>query len=336
MARSRLIAALSFEDRATCGVTDLAGSIDELIMLDYGSRATPGHAARIAREGAWDTVVGLAKQTSMRPTRLKINPYSMRDLEDAVLATDQSTHTYIDISCLTRPHVIAAARACATLTALRCAWSVVYTTPLSYGNLSSVSSGFGWRDTLVLPLGREPSATNEGVSVGLILLGQEAERLQIALDEVEPAAGFAVHVVRDDRPDLYRRTIASNRLVLRHLRSLRMPGQRAEAIRPFLPSLGWVERGVHLPTLLFELAEIVAIVSAAARAAESPVFLFPFGPKVSGFAAAIMLAIEYPEASWCVYPIAVSHPLDYSEGCSDVAVLPESEFMVPSRRASNS
>nr|MBP8182116.1 hypothetical protein [Acidimicrobiia bacterium] len=287
MGPARLIAALSFEDRATCGVVELADRIQELVMLDYGSRATPGHTARRAREQAWNKVGDIGKRTSMSPTRLEINPYSMRDLEDAILAPSPATHTYIDISCLTRPHVVAAARACTELTAQSRRWSVVYTTPLSYGNLNSVTSGFGWRDTLVLPLGREPSASNEGVSVGLVLLGQEAERLQIALDEVEPAAGYAVHVVRDDRPDLYRRTIASNELVLRHLRSLRMPGRRADAIRPFLPSLGWVERGVHLPTLLSELAGIVSTVSSAARAAGAPVFLYPFGPKVSGFAAAL-------------------------------------------------
>ena len=305
MGPARLIAALSFEDRATCGVVELADRIQELVMLDYGSPATPGHTTRRAREQAWNKVGDIGKRTSMSPTRLEINPYSMRDLEDAILAPSPATHTYIDISCLTRPHVVAAARACTELTAQSRRWSVVYTTPLSYGNLNSVTSGFGWRDTLVLPLGREPSASNEGVSVGLVLLGQEAERLQIALDEVEPAAGYAVHVVRDDRPDLYRRTIASNELVLRHLRSLRMPGRRADAIRPFLPSLG------------------------------APVFLYPFGPKVSGFAAALMLATEYPEASWCIYPIAVTHPLDYSEGCSEVAVLPDSAFAQPFANAAD-
>jgi hypothetical protein len=38
MGPARLIAALSFEDRATCGVVELADRIQELVMLDYGSR----------------------------------------------------------------------------------------------------------------------------------------------------------------------------------------------------------------------------------------------------------------------------------------------------------
>lgn len=57
--------------------------------------------------------------------------------------------------------------------------------------------------------------------------------------------------------------------------------------------------------------------------------------KVSGFAAALMLATEYPEASWCIYPIAVTHPLDYSEGCSEVAVLPDSAFAQPFANAAD-
>jgi hypothetical protein len=333
MASARLVAALSFEDRATCGAAELADRVGELVMLDYGSRATPGQAARIARERGWEEVVDLAKPQPVRLNRLGINPYSMRDLEDIVLATGPDTHTYVDISCLTRPHVIAVARACAELSAQNRPWSVVYTTPLSYGNIASTSAGFGWRDTLVLPIGREPSASNEGVSLGLVLLGQEAERLQIALDEVEPAAGFAVHIVRHDRPDLYRRTLASNELVLQHLRSLRMPGRRADAIRPMFPSLGWVERGVNLETMLAELSDIVDSVTAAGRAAGAPIFLYPFGPKLGGFAAALMLASRYPEASWCIYPIAVTHPLDYSEGCSDVAVIPASAFTSGVERA---
>jgi hypothetical protein len=327
MVSTRFVMALSFEDRATCGAAKLVDQIEELDVLDYGSRATPGQAARTARERAWDEVVDLTgPRPSVRLTRIAINPYSMRDLEETILASAPTTHTYIDISCLTRPHVIAVARACAELNAQHRPWTVVYTTPLSYGLNANSSVGFGWRDTLVLPIGREPSASNEGLSLGLVLLGQESERLQIALDEVEPAAGYAVHIVRRDRPDLYRRTLASNELLLRHLRSLRMPGQRADAIRSTFPSLGWVEQGIKIETLLYELGNIVDSVTTAARAAEAPVFLYPFGPKLSGFAAALMLASRYPEASWCIYPIAVTHPLDYSEGCSDVAVFPASVF----------
>ena len=46
MGPARLIAALSFEDRATCGVVELADRIQELVMLDYGSRATPKHTTQ--------------------------------------------------------------------------------------------------------------------------------------------------------------------------------------------------------------------------------------------------------------------------------------------------
>lgn len=322
---AQLVAALSFEDRSTCGAGRVAGSDISLRMLDYGSRATPGQAARQAREDAWSRVKQL-KGDGDGAERITINPYSMRDLEDLVLADESSTHTYIDLSCMTRPHVVAAANACVELSRAGRDWSVIYTTPISYGNIADASAGFGWRDTLVLPIGPEPSASNEGVSLGLVLLGQEAERLQIALDEVEPAAGFAVHLRRADRPDLFRRTLSANKLVLLHLRSLRMPGRRADAIREQFPSLGWVEEGVEMDQLLPGMSEIVDTTVSAARSAGAPVFLYPFGPKLAGFAAAFMLGRRYPEASWCVYPIAVTHPLDYSDGCADVAVLPSSAF----------
>lgn len=322
----RLIAALSFEDRATCGADSVAESLGELVMLDYGSRATPGLPARKAREKSWTKAGRIADGNRSAVRRLEMNPYSMRDLEEAVLSGDPETHTVVDLSCLTRTHVVAAARACDELSRQGRDWSVLYTTPLSYGNIADASAGFGWRDTLVLPIGREPSATNEGVSLGLALLGQESERLQIALDEVEPAAGFAVHVVRRDRPDLYRRTLASNDLVLRHLRSLRMPGRRADAIRAIFPSLGWIERGVALEEMISELGEIVDSLTLAAQAADAPVFLYPFGPKLGAFIASLLLASRYPEASWCIYPIAVAHPLDYSEGCAAVERLPSEAF----------
>ncbi len=323
--RARFVGALSFEDRATCGLGHLVDQLTDVVMLDYGSRATPGQEARTAREGAWNTVVEVASRASITPSRVEMNPYSMRDLEDKILDW-RGSHTFIDISCLTRPHVIAAARACVELSRHGANWSVAYTTPVTYGNHTQRVPGFGWRDTLVLPIGRDPSASNEGLSLGLIILGQEAERLQIALDEVEPAAGFVIHIIRRDRPDLYRRTLASNELVRRHLQSLKMPGERAHAIRPMFPSLGWVERGLNLEDLFASLSEVVNTVVSAARAATAPIFLYPFGPKVSGFAAAMMLATRYPEASWSIYPIAVTHPLDYSEGCSHVSVLPASSF----------
>ena len=53
----------------------------------------------------------------------------------------------------------------------------------------------------------------------------------------------------------------------------------------------------------------------------APVILFPYGPKPLIFVSAFELALEYPEASWFVYPIPSAYDTAYSEGIDETVWL---------------
>lgn len=311
---SLLLAALSFEDRCVGAFRSAvnAGRRFESIFFDYAGKATPEEAASYARYQNWEKIQELAAREGLPVARQRIDPYAMGPLERLVRHRAlQCDSVVVDISCLTRPHVLAVAQA---LLATDTAWTIAYSVPFSYGDLNARASHGGWRDTLVLPLGPDPSFSREGVSLGILLLGHEADRAAIALTEIEPATGIAIVACRRDRPDVHRRALAHNESLLEHLTRLRMPGPLGLDVLPFFPSGGWETSRIYFESLAEDVAAAAARVLRAARALNAPIVLFPFGPKLVVFLFAALLARTYPQASWAVYPVARTHPLNYSDG----------------------
>jgi hypothetical protein len=274
--------------------------------------ATPGDQATELRELSWTRAsAGVTEGETLR--REHIDPYSMAAAETLLRTQiDAVDHVVIDITCMTKPHVLAAA---AVLVGRpRDSWRVAYTIPETYGDLNSRRSTRGWVDTLLLPLGPDPSLSNEGLSLGLMLLGHEAERSLISFEQIEPSAGIAVLFRRADRPDLERVTRHRNRLLLQRLQRLRMPiGKRLRDETLDFPVL-WEVLEIPMHDLVPGVARIVGSLVGPARRVGAPVVLYPFGPKMAIFLAALLLWRYYPEGSWAVYPIASTHPLDYSDG----------------------
>ena len=311
------LAALSFEERclaATKQVLTKETKPVSIVLLDYGATATPGSEATSLRNAHWAAIDNEASEHGIACSRRAINAYSMADLEEIVYQnTRGERRLLVDISCMTRPHILALAVSLTKAKNVE-SWTVAYTKPLSYGDLNAPNASGGWRDTLWLPLGEDPLLRNEGLALGLLAVGHEADRAGIALREIEPAAGIAIYSRRVDRPDLHRAALEKNRLLFSYLRQLRMPGPRGQAVKRFFRDGGWEIVGVRMERVVEDVARVAARVVRAAVALDSPIVFIPFGPKLVVLIVAWLLARECPDRSWAIYPVARTHPLGYSDG----------------------
>jgi hypothetical protein len=316
--RVGFLGALSFEERCSAALTswlEAESSQNRFAQFfSYDDKATPDVEANMARETNWERIRKLAAAARLPLERERLDPYSMGDLEGQIAAiAEQVDEIVLDLSCFTKLHLMAAARAVLRLDDST-GWSVTYSRPYSYGDLNAPKARGGWLDTLVLPLGDDPSLTNQGMALGVVLAGMEADRTAIALNELEPASGLIIFCRSVDRPDLQRLTIANNSLLLAHLQGLRMPGPQGKRILPYFSSGGWEVEKIQLEFVVDELGRCLGRIVNAAEAIAAPVILFPFGPKIAVFLASLYLARHYPQASWTVYPIPKTHPIDYSDG----------------------
>jgi hypothetical protein len=320
--RSTFIGALSFEERCVAGleltrsegVTGMTST-----LFDYRQMATPGEDASELRQRSW-TRASMSVSVGEELSRIHIDPYSMADAEELIRAQCSETgYIVIDITCMTKPHVLAAAAVLAQQP--QTSWRILYTIPETYGDLNSRRASRGWTDTLLLPLGPDPSLGNEGLSLGVIMLGHEAERSLIALEHLEPAAGAAIIFRRSDRPDLERVTRSRNRLLLERLQRLRMPvNSGLRRLSGDFPER-WEVVQLEMDDVVDGTARLVSLLADHASHAHAPVVLYPFGPKLAIFVAGLVLWRQYPQASWAVYPVASTHPLDYSDGILRTVVL---------------
>ena len=235
-----------------------------------------------------------------------------------VAQSEDADEVIIDLSCFTKLHLMAAARAILKFdSAIN--WSVIYSNPFSYGNLNAPTARGGWQDTLMLPLGDDPSLANQGMALGLMLAGMEADRTTIAMNELEPASRHDhLQVEARTGPILQRLTYANNALLLAHLRDLRMPGPRRRDLFPYFPSGGWELEKIRLENVIVDMARCLGRIISAADVIGAPIILFPFGPKTVVFLASLYLAKGYPTRSWAIYPIAKTHPIDYSDGVRSI------------------
>jgi hypothetical protein len=314
----RLLAALSFEERCLASLADWSGSDGNpkksAVFFSYDDRATPDREANVLREANWRRIIELAEHSGTVVSRYKLDPYSMGPLEDYIEeAAADSDKIVIDLSCFTKVHLMAIARAVQKLDP-GTAWSICYSSPFSYGDLNAPTARGGWQDNLVLPLGDDPSLAKQGMALGVLLAGMEADRSAIAMSELEPASGLIIIACTRGRPDMQRLAVANNSLLFTHLRELRMPGPLGKEILPYFPSGGWEVAKVYVDSAVEDLSGYLSRIVRAANSLTAPVVLFPFGPKIVNFVAALYLARYYPAASWAIYPVPKTHPLDYSDG----------------------
>ncbi len=324
-----MIASLSFEERCTGAIKKSISSnfkISEIAMLDYKSSATPGTEASELRNKNWNVVNQIADKIDVPCNRVEANAYSMDDLED-IVANKLGLHSELlfDISCMTRPHVLGLAASLARLPKDK-KWRIAYTKPMTYGDLNAPKAAGGWNDTLWLPLGDDASLENQGLAVGLIASGHEAARTSIALKEIEPSCGLVIVPTRVDRPDLHRVILDKNDSLFRFLNGLRVAGPRGEKAESHFKNGGWEIEHAKMENIVADISQIVIRAINAAMELESPVVLVPFGPKLVVFISAWMLAKEYADRSWAIYPVAKTHPLAYSDGILDTEFVSSEEL----------
>lgn len=320
------VLALSFEPRVTAAFEVYAAQrgAGRLVCLDYRSTSTPGLDAASRRSSAYAALSVSAKAAGWSIVRRNVDAYSSRGLRRILeeVASD-SDRLVVDLTCMTRAHAVAAASA---LACISCEWTTVYSLPDSYGQLKANRGD--WRDTLFVPLSEDSEFRNQGMSLGVLLLGHEAARVTIALEEIEPSAGIVLIAESAGRPDVHRLTERSNAETLAYLESLVSAGPRAGRLRGASGLSGWLRKHVDAADPAGSVsADIGRLVRDAKVATPSvPIVLFPFGPKNLVFSVSYLLARLYPHWSWCICPVSRTHPLDYSFGVAGILTIRRAEY----------
>lgn len=303
------IGALSFEDRCVASIVALARNeirTTRGIVLDYIPSVSLPREAQRRRDMNWDFLVNLRERPFIEGVeRIKVDAYRFQALQDIledVLLQVGDGPVIIDITCLTKIHALTVASTLAKQPhALR--WVIAYSIPESYGTLTNPSQDLPhWKDIIVAPLAETALLFNEASGRGIIIPGHEADRLILALAEIEPAGGLILIGETDRRPDLRIVTQRKNQKTIQQLTRMR--------------ASDWVNRTISI-TDLSGLSNLVNREIELAKKHQAPVVLFPYGPKSMLFAAAYQLASEYPESSWFVYPIPSSYDINYSSGVEE-------------------
>ncbi|MFQ5852219.1 MAG: hypothetical protein ACE5JU_16750 [Candidatus Binatia bacterium] len=298
--------ALSFEQRCSGSLIALQRAqirITRGVLLNYDTNIRLSIEAEQQRNSNWGDITELSENVFASGIgKRSVAAYGFMEfqekLEQEVWAADVDLVVF-DITCLTKIHTLALA---ASLP--RCPrpvrWALAYTIPENYASLGEApDQSPGWADIIVAPLGETASLFNEASGRGVIIPGHEADRLVVGLAEIEPAGGLIAIAETRQRPDLRHISERRNQTVIRQLTRMR--------------ASNWVKHLVGV-TALSSMMRLVRDEIKKARAHRAPVILFPYGPKPLLFVSAFVLAGEYPEASWFVYPIPWSYDVPYSEG----------------------
>jgi hypothetical protein len=300
------IGAASFEDRCLGGICALRENelqLDQAFIIIYGPAPNErrGTEARRVSNRAHLTqhLAPLLSNGPISEISLSAYSYSAMERQCAQWFAIENTDIYIDVTCLTRIHTIALAASIS-----RCAGAhrlfVQYTIPENYSGIPRHETrDAGWKDILVSPFSDYSRFFNEGSSRGILLLGHEADRVVIALAEIEPAGGVIISPFTRQRPDLRVESRRRNARIVQQLLTMRSAQWRSEDVEIMdMDALhASVRREVHQAT-----------------SAHAPVILFPFGPKCLLLSCALQLAAEYYENAWFVYPIPSSYDPFYTEG----------------------
>lgn len=295
---------MSFEERCVGSLLALSSArarFDEATLLIYPTDVRPLSEDLEARQRNLERFKDMEVSASRAAfTQTTIEPYSFSAMQQ-LLADIIARHPDVivfDVTCMTKVHTLALA-AMLAIQGSSMEWLIAYSIPENYGTLESRRRWSGWRDLIVAPLAETATLSNEAHGRGIIIPGHEADRLVVALAEIEPPGGTILLTETPARPDLRQVSIQHNRKIIRQLTSMR--------------SADWSERTISAEQHNLLKGCIAGQISKAAEF-DAPVILFPFGSKSFIFVAGFVLASEYPQGSWFVYPIPSSYDVNYSEG----------------------
>ena len=315
------VSAISFEERCKTSCSELA--LRKLfpncaILIDYASKAFPQDLDQYYRRKHKDEMEKLLSGAKSINVSKKLNPYSISNLRKFfldILNNESSDKIIFDISCLTRPTIIAIA---SVLAEKKNKFEIyfIYTPPESY-NIGKENM-HGWVDTLIIPIGHPISLQREGQARGIILVGHEAERLSLALNELEPGAGSIIYSNTKRRPDFMKLAYESNINITKHLLSLKMP--RQEDISNISKESEWKEYFIEIDDFI-GLKEILKKQISDIKRDDSPLILYPYGPKILTLSACILLSCLETVNCWAVYPVPYQYNIDYSFKSSEIFIM---------------
>ena len=310
---------VSFEDRCTSGstvVADLCGRIDRCMLFDYPTVAEPIQADhRLRREHA-DLIKKALDRKCDRVTTVRVNPFAINELAEttrALFEGNEHVPIVIDFTCMTRIHLFAVASLVSEGRMRGRKVLFCYSQPESYNPRPGLRAG--WPDTIVVPVGRHRVFRREGHARGVVIVGHDAERLSVALSELEPAAGSLIYTKTEGRPDFLRRARESNKETAGRLLGMKMPQATAQALSE--STNAWKEWTVGVMSFR-ELNIALGDQIRAAEADDGPIVLYPFGPKPLSLATAVIFASNDTVVSWAVYPIRDKYKVGYTEGTAEV------------------
>lgn len=297
------VGAVSFEERSTASLESLlatGATVRRVIALEYATTLRPARAGQNRRDKVRDKLRVLARSLGCRdPESVEVHPYTFESLVAGLqqLAPDSTHPVVVDVSCLTKLHVIALGCHLSSRPPNE-EWFACYTTPQNYTIASAET--YGWQDILVVPLADSPTDfVNERNSRGVILAGHEGDRLNVSFHELEAAGGSFVYIQLPGRPDLRLRSTDVNRPLYRELTRRH--------------SSAW-SKVVISQDRTDQLLELIEREVAAARRFSSPLVLYPYGPSAAVLNATMRLCQIYQEASWFVYAVPSGYDVNYTEG----------------------
>lgn len=304
---------VSFEERSLswCRALTEAGLLPrEMLVFDYETVAVPEDEDRNVRGQQRTYFSGVLGESAPLPFSHARNAFALTGLEQQMRSLFKRASgglVLIDISCMTRVHIFATIRG--LLRSERRGTEVVfcYTSPRYYG--FERGSRLCWKDVLFVPIGEPGRFEREGHARGLILVGHDGERLCVALQELEPAAGKLVYSSTRDRPDFLKAAHEANSHVTERLLRLRMPGSMLSNDR----DMSW-----HSVTVPIESSgELESIVKEEVERAQNdraPIIMYPFGPKIQTLSASLVLASTPGTSAWAVYPVPFRFDMNYTRG----------------------
>lgn len=304
------IGAASFEERSINSLLALSNSdirIEKAIVISYKTRVEPEPEAGESRRANMAEILRLAAKVSRTQSLKKPLPAYAYGAAFQFVTQQLSDVEYdliiFDVSCLTKIHAIAVAAALG-LDRGRCNAIIAYTSAENYpGIADSDVPAPGWQDIIVAPLSASARFFNESSSRGIVILGHEADRLIVALAEIEPSGGAIVVASSPLRPDIGELTARRNARVVRQLMRMR--------------AADWTKHTIGLMDVR-GMEELVSHEIQRASKDNAPAILFPYGPKTLLFISAFSLAKNYYDNSWFVYPIPMSYDSSYSEGIGEL------------------
>jgi len=292
------IGAVSFEDRCVGSLEHFVsrgGRLSGMTLIEYPTETLPLAEADRKRADNRRRLEAIgARHCPGAQDSMVVNPYSFRDIQK-IITTKRGAQVIVDVSCLTKVHALAAG-AVSNVTE---GWWLAYTLPDNYNFGGRRGKNTLWTDIILSPLTENAAPFSEADSRGILILGHENDRLDVALGEVEPNGGLLIYVEAQERPDFRQVTISRNRRIVRRLRFV---------------SRDWREMTVSFESI-DKLAQVVREEAHIARAARNAaVIVYPLGPKPIIYAVTSALTDEYPEGSWFTYVVPSHYESDYSFG----------------------